>query len=184
MPGLQAVSGLGEEELRRLLSSLVRKEILSLRTDPLSPERGQFGFLQDLVRRVAYDMMSKRDRRPRHLSAADYLISVAGDEDEDVIEVIAAHLLDAYQAVPDAEDASAVRQRAHEAQVRAGQRAASLGATLSAQRYYERAASLVDDRVVQAELIERAGIMAATGARIEDASVLLRGRAAPLRRGR
>ncbi len=168
VPGLQAVSGLPEDELRAILASLVRKEILSLRTDPLSPERGQFGFLQDLVRRVAYDMMSKRDRRPRHMAAADYLISVAGDEDEDVIEVIAAHLLDAYQAVPDADDAAAVRRRAHESQVRAGDRAASLGATLAAQRYYERAATLVDEGVTQAELIEKAGILAATGARTEE----------------
>jgi class 3 adenylate cyclase/predicted ATPase len=172
VPGVQAVSGLGEEELRAMLGSLVRKEMLTLRTDPLSPERGQYGFLQDLVRRVAYDMMSRRDRRPRHLAAADHLISVAGEEDEDVIEVIASHLLDAYQSAPDAADATAVRARAHESQVRAGERAASLGANQAAQRYFERAATLVDDEVVQAELIERAGLMAANGARIEEASGL------------
>ena len=97
------------------------------------------------MRPVAYEIMSKRDRRPRHVAAADYLISVAGDEDEDVIEVIAAHLLDAYQALPDAED-EAELHRAHESQVRAGERAASLGANLAAQRYYERAASLSTTR--------------------------------------
>ncbi len=168
VPGLQAVSGLEDTELRTILGSLVRKEILSLRTDPLSPERGQFGFLQDLVRRVAYDMMSKRDRRPRHLAAADYLASVAGGEDDDIIEVIASHLLDAYKSSPDADDAATVRTRAHEAQVRAGDRAASLGANLAAQRYYERAASLVDSPVVQAGLVEKAGLMALDGARIEE----------------
>lgn len=115
-------------------------------------------------------MMSKRDRRPRHVAAADHLIAVSGDEDEDVIEVIASHLLDAYHAAPDADDASAVRQRAHESQVRAGERAASLGASLSAQRYFERAATMTDDPVGQAGLIERAGVMAATGARIEEAA--------------
>jgi class 3 adenylate cyclase/tetratricopeptide (TPR) repeat protein len=170
VPGLQVVSGMDEAGLREILGSLVRKEMLSLRTDPLSPERGQYGFLQDLVRRVAYEMMSKRDRRPRHLAAAAHLASVAGDEDEDVIEVIAAHLLDAYLAVPDAEDAAEVRARAHEAQVRAGERAASLGANLAAQRYFERAASMVDDPLVQAELMEKAGLMAAAGARIEEAA--------------
>jgi predicted ATPase/class 3 adenylate cyclase len=168
--GLQVVSGLSEAEAREILGSLVRKEMLSLRTDPLSPERGQYGFLQDLVRRVVYEMMSKRDRRPRHLAAAAYLASVAGDEDDDVIEVIAAHLLDAYQAVPDAADAAEVRGRAHEAQERAGERAASLGANLAAQRYFERAATLVDDPIAQAELVERAGVMAAAGARTEEAA--------------
>ena len=182
--GLEAVSGLDEAELHGILASLVRKEMLSLRTDPLSPERGQFGFLQDLVRRVAYDMMSKRDRRPRHLAAADYLISVAGDEDEDIIEVIAAHLLDAYQSAPDADDAAAVRQRAHEAQVRAGERAASLGANLAAQRYYERASSLVDDGVIQAGLIERAGHDGGGGCPDRGGRRLLRGCSASIRGGR
>jgi class 3 adenylate cyclase/predicted ATPase len=167
--GLQVVSGLGEAGAHEILGSLVRKEMLSLRTDPLSPERGQYGFLQDLVRRVAYEMMSKRDRRPRHLAAAAHLASVAGDEDDDVIEVIATHLLDAYQAVPDAPDAPEVRARAHEAQERAGERAASLGANLAAQHYFERAATLADDPIAQAELVERAGIMAAVGARVEEA---------------
>jgi class 3 adenylate cyclase/predicted ATPase len=169
VPGLRAVAGVGGAELDEILASLVRKEILSLRTDPLSPERGQYGFLQDLVRRVAYEMMSRRDRRPRHLAAAAHLTALAGGEDEDVIEVIASHLLDALQAVPDAPDAAEVGARAHEAQVRAGERAASLGANLAAQRYYERAATLIDDPLVQAELMERSGMMAAAGARIEEA---------------
>ncbi len=93
---------------------------------------------------------------------------MAGGEDDDVIEVIASHLLDAFQSSPDADDVAVVRRRAQDAQVRAGDRAASLGANRAAQRYYERAASLVDDLVVQAELIERAGVMAGTGARIEE----------------
>ena len=171
--GLQVVSGMDETELRDVLASLVRKEMLSLRADPLSPERGHYGFLQDLVRRVAYEMMSKRDRRPRHLAAAAHLASVAGDEDDDVIEVIATHLVDAYQALPDAPDAADVRARAHDAQERAGERAASLGANLAAQRYFQRAATLADEPVAQAELIERAGVMAAAGARVEEAAEFL-----------
>jgi hypothetical protein len=52
--GLAALSGLAAVQLEPLLSSLVRKEVLSIQADPRSPERGQYGFLQDLVRRVAY----------------------------------------------------------------------------------------------------------------------------------
>jgi class 3 adenylate cyclase len=167
VPGLTTVSGLSEAKLAPLLSSLVRKEILSLSIDPMSPERGQYGFLQDLVKRVAYDTMSKRDRRPRHIAAADHLSGIAGADDDDVIEVIAAHLLDAYLAVPDAPDADELRRRARAAQVRAGERAASLGANLGAQRYFERAASLVEEPIAQAELLERAGVMAGIGARVE-----------------
>ena len=38
-----------------MLSSLVSKEVVSVQADPRSPERGQYGFLQDLVRTVAYE---------------------------------------------------------------------------------------------------------------------------------
>jgi class 3 adenylate cyclase/tetratricopeptide (TPR) repeat protein len=167
--GLEAVSGLDRAQLEPILGALVRKEIVSMTIDPMSPERGQYGFLQDLVKRVAYDTMSKRDRRPRHLAAAEHLTAIGGPDDEDVVEVIAAHLLDAYEAVPDAPDASEVRARARDAQVRAGERAASLGANLAAQRYFERAASLADEPSTQAELLERAGQMAGSGARTQDA---------------
>jgi predicted ATPase len=52
--GLAAVSGLAEFELEQILASLARKEIVSLSADPFSPERGQYIFLQDLVKKVAY----------------------------------------------------------------------------------------------------------------------------------
>ena len=42
-----------------LLASLVRKEVIAFRSDPLSPERGQYGFLQDLVQVVAYETLSR-----------------------------------------------------------------------------------------------------------------------------
>jgi AAA ATPase domain len=50
---LAAVGGEPEDQLEPLLTALVRKEMLSLQSDPRSPERGQCGFLQDLVRFVA-----------------------------------------------------------------------------------------------------------------------------------
>jgi tetratricopeptide (TPR) repeat protein len=56
--------------------------------------------------------------------------------------------------------------------VRAGERVASLGANLSAQRYFERAAELTDEPTIQAELLERAGMMAAAGTRAEYAAEL------------
>ena len=65
-----------EAELEPLLAGLVRKEVLGLQADPRSPEHGQYGFLQDLVRRVAYETLPKRDRRAKHLAAAEHL---AGD---------------------------------------------------------------------------------------------------------
>jgi class 3 adenylate cyclase/tetratricopeptide (TPR) repeat protein len=164
--GLAAVSGLSEVELEPLLGALVRKEILSLSSDPLSPERGQYGFLQDLVKKVAYETLSRRERKTLHLAAAEFLRSL-GDDDE-IVEVVAAHYVDAYRAAPDESDAGAIRDRAREMLMRAAERAASLAANTEAQQAFERAIELSDDPLERAELHERAGLMAHTGARPED----------------
>ena len=168
--GLGALTGLAEGELESLLASLLRKEVLSIQADPRSPERGQYAFLQDIVRHVAYETISKRERKEKHLAAAEYLASVWGAEEDEIVEVVAAHYLDAYNAAPDAQDAAEIRARARELLVRAAERAASLGATAEAQRAFERSLELTDDAVVQAELHERAGIAAATGVRPDPAA--------------
>ena len=54
------LGGRSEDELEPLLAALVRKEVLGVQADPRSPEHGQYGFLQDLVRHVAYETLSKR----------------------------------------------------------------------------------------------------------------------------
>jgi class 3 adenylate cyclase/tetratricopeptide (TPR) repeat protein len=157
--GLAAITGLPEEEVADLLVALVRKEVLSISIDPLLSDRGQYGFLQDLVKKVAYDTMSKRERKSRHLAAASYLRSVV-DEDE-IVEVVASHYLDAYLSAPDDEDAGTIRADALEMLEKASDRAASLGANEEAQRYAERAIELSDDPISTAELHERAGALAA-----------------------
>ena len=69
-----ALAGVDESRLDEVLVSLVQKGVLTIRSDPLSPERGQFAFSQGILRTVAYEMISKRERRPRHLAAADHLV--------------------------------------------------------------------------------------------------------------
>src|SRR5439155_25179198 len=124
---LAALSGLAEPDLQTLLSSLVRKEVLGVQSDPRSPEHGQYGFLQDLVRHVAYETLSKRDRKSRHLAAAEYLRAAFPEEDE-VAEVLASHYLAAFEAAPEADDGETIRAQAQEMLVRAGERSASLAA--------------------------------------------------------
>jgi class 3 adenylate cyclase/tetratricopeptide (TPR) repeat protein len=156
--GLAALAGLSEKELDQLLQSLVRKEVISLQSDPRSPEYGQYGFLQELVRHVAYETLSKRERRARHLAAAEHL-AAALSEDE-VTEVVASHLVEAYRLDPGAEDAGAIKERARLALVGAGDRAESLAAAAEARRYFEEAAELADRPSQRADLIGRAGVMA------------------------
>jgi class 3 adenylate cyclase/tetratricopeptide (TPR) repeat protein len=173
--GAAAVSGMPADEVERILSQLVRKEILALQSDPWSPERGQYSFLQDLVRQIAYNTIAKKERKAKHLAAAGYLLeSWVGDADE-IVEVVAAHYLQAFDLDPDASDAPIIKARALEMLKRAGERAASLGANYEAQHYYERAAEMVDDTLARATLVERAGEMALSGDRLEDAELLLTG---------
>jgi tetratricopeptide (TPR) repeat protein len=166
--GLSAVSGTEVEELEPILASLVRKELLVLDIDPRSPERGHYGFVQALVQKVAHDTLSKRDRKARHLAAARFFESSV--ELEDLIEVIAAHYVDAYEADPSADDAAEVKDIARDRLARAGERASSLAASADAQRYFDQAAALADDGLVEADLLERSGAMAFAAARLDEAA--------------
>ena len=160
-----AITGLTDEKVDELLASLVRKEVLWITIDPLLSERGQHGFIQDLVKKVAYDTMSRRERKARHLAAAAYL-RTAFDDDE-IVEVVASHLLEAYRAAPDDEDAGRISGDALEMLAKASERAASLGANQEAQRYAERAIELAEDPLIEAELHERAGAAAIASLDIE-----------------
>jgi class 3 adenylate cyclase/tetratricopeptide (TPR) repeat protein len=167
--GLEALSGLREEELEPLVTSLVRKEVLSVQADPRSPERGQYSFLQDLLKRVAYETLARAERKARHLAAAAHLVQAFGAGEQEIVEVIAAHYLDAYRAAPDAEDAAEIKERAQAMLTRAGERAASLAANEEAQTYFERAAELAGEPLAEAALHERAGSTAWSAGRLEDA---------------
>jgi len=152
---LASLSGLPVEQVEGLLAGLVRKEVLNVQADPRSPEHGQYGFLQDLVRLVAYETLAKRDRRERHLAAAAVL-EAALTEDE-VVEVLASHYVAAFEAAPDAPDAPAVKEKARTSLIEAGKHAQSLGAAAEARRYYEQAAGLAESAVDRAQLLSDAG---------------------------
>jgi predicted ATPase/class 3 adenylate cyclase len=167
---LAALTGIDAAELEGLLRGLVRKELLAVQADPRSPEHGQYGFLQDIIRRVAYETLPRRDRRAKHLAAAEHL--AASLTEDEVVEVVASHLLEAYRLDPEADDAAELRDRAQGALARAGERAASLGASTEALRYFEQAGELAADPGAQANALVRAGEMALTAAENERAGEL------------
>ena len=169
---LAALAG-SDVEIEPLLVALARKEVLGVQADPRSPEHGQYGFLQDLVRHVAYETLSKRERRARHLAAAEYLRKAFAADEDEVVEVIASHYLAANEAAPDAEDAVEIRGRAQAMLVRAGRRAESLAAAAEARRYFQHAAELTEDPSERAALLGRAGEMAARAADPDAADRLL-----------
>ncbi|HEY2939468.1 MAG TPA: adenylate/guanylate cyclase domain-containing protein, partial [Gaiellaceae bacterium] len=157
---LAHLSGFPEDELEPLLASLVRKEVVNLQADPRSPERGQYGFLQDLLKRVAYETLARRERKTLHLTAAEYLEGSWGPAETEIVEVVASHYLAALEATPDAEDPAAIRAKARAHLAGAAERAASLAANEEAERYFEQAAALAEQPLEEAVLLERAGEMA------------------------
>jgi class 3 adenylate cyclase/tetratricopeptide (TPR) repeat protein len=139
---LIAVSGRDEPEVRAALEELVRREVLSVSADPLSPERGNYQFAQQMLRQVGYDTMSRRDRKIRHLTVAAYLRAAFADDGEEVADVIARHYLDALNAIPDDPDTDEIRDESIVALIRAAERAVRTGAPALASNSYATAAEL------------------------------------------
>ncbi|HZU59577.1 MAG TPA: AAA family ATPase, partial [Solirubrobacteraceae bacterium] len=152
-----AVSGGSEAEVTTILDRLVAKQILARDDDPRSPERGQYVFLQALLRGVAYGTLSRRARKTRHVAAAHHLEQTWPGEARDIAEVLAAHYLKAIEAEPEAEDVEALQSIARETLIAAGDAAASLGLGSEADSYFKQAAELSEDELQQANLLEKAG---------------------------
>ena len=125
LEGLAAISGETAEDLAPRLDLLVRREILTVETDPRAPTRGQHAFVQALVREVAYGTLAKRERRERHLAAARYLESLGDDE---LAGVVASHFVAAYRSAPDGPAGEAVAAQARVSLLAAADRAEALGA--------------------------------------------------------
>jgi class 3 adenylate cyclase/tetratricopeptide (TPR) repeat protein len=170
LPGLQAVTGQGED-LEARLHALVRRELLTLDTDPRSPERGQYGFVQALVRDVAYGTLTKRDRKVVHLAAGEHFESL---QDDEIIDATAAHYLDAYRSAPDDPDADQIRFHAAELLQRAAIRASALGSHEQAVRFLELAIEVTADAEHQSQLLRRTGEAAGMAGRYDVAETYLR----------
>jgi class 3 adenylate cyclase/tetratricopeptide (TPR) repeat protein len=163
---LAAITGLPEAELEPRLRALARRELLELVADPRSPERGQFGFIQSLIREVAYDTLARRDRRSRHLAAARYFEALGDDE---LAGVLASHYLAAYEASAEGPEADALATQARLALRGAADRAAALGGHEQAIAYLEQALSVTTELAERGDLLERAATSADIATRYEAA---------------
>jgi class 3 adenylate cyclase/tetratricopeptide (TPR) repeat protein len=148
---LIAVSVQDEAVVRAGLDELVRREVLTVSADPLSPEKGSYGFAQNLLRQVAYDTLSRRDRKARHLKVAAHLRAAFPGDGEEVTDVIARHYLAALEAVPEAPDAADIRGQAVATLVRGAERAERTGAPALAAASYTTAAQLIPPNVTHRE---------------------------------
>jgi class 3 adenylate cyclase/tetratricopeptide (TPR) repeat protein len=168
--GLKAVTAQGDD-LEGRLHTLVRRELLTLDSDPRSPERGQYGFVQALVRDVAYGTLTKRDRKIVHLAAGEHFESL---QDDEIIDATAAHYLDAYRSAPEDPDAEQIRAHAAELLQRAAERATALGSHEQAVRFLELALEVTPHAEDQSQLLRRTGEAAGRAGRYDVAEGYLR----------
>jgi class 3 adenylate cyclase/tetratricopeptide (TPR) repeat protein len=150
--GLSAVSGLDEATLLTQLRDLVRADLLTEERDERSPERGQFAFVQALIREVAYSTLALRDRRSRHLAAARFFESLGDDE---LAGALAAHYLAAFRATTDAEEAAPLAAQARIALRGAADRAEALGSLRQAISFLQQAREVATEPSEQADVLER-----------------------------
>ena len=149
---LAAVADESATEVEARLRRLVRREILYVQADPRSPERGQYGFVQGLIREVAYGTLSRRERRERHLAAARYFEAVGDDE---LAGVLASHYVAAYQASEPGAEADAVAAQARIALRGAADRAVALGSYDQAAIHLRQALDVTTGDVERADLLDR-----------------------------
>ncbi len=151
---LAAVSARDPSALAMPLRDLVRKELLALDIDPRSPERGQYGFVQGLIREVAYGTLARPERRAKHVAAAAYF---EGLDDEELVGAVATHYAEAERAAVAGPERDTLAAQAREWLTRAGRRALALGSPEQALAYLEQALALSHVPAERAVLLETAG---------------------------
>jgi class 3 adenylate cyclase/tetratricopeptide (TPR) repeat protein len=158
---LSAISRLSVPEIEAHLHGMVRRDLLTAVVDPRSPERGQYVFVQGLIREVAYGTLARRDRKARHLAAARWFESLG---DDTLAGALATQYVAAHRSAEAGPEAEALAAQARVALRGAAERAASLGSYAQAVALLEEALSVTDDVAEQAEFHERAGVAASTDA--------------------
>jgi tetratricopeptide (TPR) repeat protein len=168
---LGAVSGIDPAALEPRLRGLVRRELLTLEADPRSPERGQYAFVQALIREVAYNTLARSDRKVRHIAAARFFEGIGSDE---LAGALAGHYLAGHANAAEGPEADALGSQARIALDAAAERAAALGSHEQAVTFLRQALTVTTDPADVAALLERAGESASNAGHHDEAEVLLR----------
>ncbi|HWB66977.1 MAG TPA: adenylate/guanylate cyclase domain-containing protein [Mycobacteriales bacterium] len=152
---VDAVAETAAQDTDPLLDALIGRDILFVTTDRLSPDQGSYAFTHPMLRQVAYDTLSRRDRAALHQTVAEHLQTQFPDGGE-VAEIIATHYSAALAVTTDPDRREALRRNVVVAHTHAAERALTIGAPDVASTSYEAAAAVADDDEV-ATLIGAAG---------------------------
>lgn len=145
-----------------LLEPLVHRELLEIEADPRSPERGQYRFVQSMIREVAYERLTREERQVRHRRAAAFFTEQGEVE---LVGAVANHYMAAYKATNDRSEAELLAADATAALTEAAGRAARLHSHAQSLAMLEYALAFAGDPRAQAPLWQR-------GARSADALAL------------
>jgi class 3 adenylate cyclase/tetratricopeptide (TPR) repeat protein len=169
LQGLAAIRGTEPATLEEPLRALARQELFELDDNPRSSERGQYRFVQSLIREVAYGRLSRADRHARHLRVAEYFARL---DDPELAGIVASHFLSAHEtAPPGTED---LLERGRTALVDAAHRAADLQASAQALALYRQALQLTKDPAGQAPILIDAADAAGWAGEVEESLDLAR----------
>src|SRR5204863_5338535 len=131
------------DDVETHLRSLQRKEFIRRERRSSVAEETEFSFAHILIRDVAYSQIPRAQRAARHVAAARWIESLAGDRSDDLAELRAHHYLAALDlraaAGGDIADIGDAALDALDALVAAAQRALQLFAFTQAERYASRA---------------------------------------------
>ena len=141
---LVAVAAMEPDLVHAGLKELTRRDVLQVSADVLSPQIGSYSFTHGLLAQVAYQTLSHRDLKDRHLRIAAHLAGSARNENDALAEVVARHYQEALEARPNDDDVADLRDAATDWLIRAAERARSTGALGTASRLFASAAELVD----------------------------------------
>ena len=156
---------------RERLDGLVRRELLTFDEERGSPGHGEIAFVQDLVREVAYQTLSRTERRTLHLAAARYLEARL---DAGLAESLAHHLVEVHRLAPEHADAAEVALRAVAALRGAARDAMRLHLPDRALEQLEQASTLNELPELRAPLLEETAGAARAAGRLATAEKHLR----------
>jgi tetratricopeptide (TPR) repeat protein len=153
-----AIASMGDRDedlVRTGLHELARKELVRpARTSSVS-EQAEYSFWHLLVRDVAYSQIPRAERGRKHVAAAEWVESMAGERVTDHAELLAYHYeqaLELAKTAGDATETSRLQDPAFRFLGLAGDRARSLDLQKAA-GYYSRASDLAPDDLQRARAL-------------------------------
>ena len=91
----------GEAQVTGLLDQLEHRDLIVARLGSTLEREQEYSFKHTVIRDVAFDSLSRRERTDLHRRAADWVKGIIGDGRRELVEVLAYHLSQAYAGLRD-----------------------------------------------------------------------------------